>query len=63
MGASVTEDWDTPDGLPLIVHYDGSGTCADSSVGYRLASGAVRSPDASWVRNDRLATFSAKAKE
>ena len=34
---------------------DGSGETADSSAGYRLANGAIRSPDASWVTKDRLA--------
>ena len=35
---------------------DGTGTAADSSAGYVLPNGAVRSPDASWVSNARLAT-------
>ncbi len=33
---------------------DGTGLAADSSAGYILPSGAIRSPDASWVRNSRL---------
>jgi len=36
---------------------DGTGTAFDSSGGYRLPSGAVRSPDASWVRRERLAAL------
>ena len=35
---------------------DGTGTAADSSTGYVLPNGAVRSPDASWVSNARLAS-------
>ena len=35
---------------------DGTGRTADSSGGYRLPNDAVRSPDASWIREDRLAT-------
>lgn len=36
---------------------DGSGRTFDSSGGFRLPNGAVRSPDASWVGNARLATL------
>ena len=35
---------------------NGKGQAADSSAGYRLPNGAMRSPDASWVSNERLAT-------
>ena len=34
---------------------DGTGRSADSSAGYVLPNGAVRSPDASWVSDERLA--------
>ncbi len=33
---------------------DGTGIALDSSTGFRLPNGAVRSPDAAWVRQDRL---------
>jgi Uma2 family endonuclease len=33
---------------------DGTGIAFDSSTGFRLPNGAVRSPDAAWVRQDRL---------
>jgi Uma2 family endonuclease len=36
---------------------DGSGITFDSSAGYRLPDGAIRGPDASWVRRDRLSAF------
>lgn len=32
------------------------GICADSSTGYTLPNGAIRSPDASWISHERLAT-------
>jgi Uma2 family endonuclease len=34
---------------------DGSGLVFDSSTGFRLPNGATRSPDAAWVRNERIA--------
>jgi Uma2 family endonuclease len=33
---------------------DGTGVAFDSSTGFKLPNGAVRSPDAAWVRQDRL---------
>lgn len=33
---------------------NGTGVAADSSAGYVLPTGAIRSPDASWVSNERL---------
>ena len=35
---------------------NGTGRAADSSAGYLLPNGAMRSPDASWVSNERLAS-------
>ncbi|MDE0371354.1 MAG: Uma2 family endonuclease [Rhodospirillales bacterium] len=35
---------------------DGTGRAADSSAGYLLPNGAMRSPDASWISNERLAS-------
>jgi Uma2 family endonuclease len=32
---------------------DGTGTAFDSSAGFTLPNGAVRSPDSSWILNDR----------
>lgn len=34
---------------------DGSGVAFDSSTGFRLPNGAIRSPDAAWVRRTRIA--------
>lgn len=33
---------------------DGSGKSADSSAGYKMPNGAIMSPDASWISNERL---------
>ena len=44
--------------LKAWANENGQGQAADSSAGYRLANGAMRSPDASWVSNERLATVS-----
>ncbi len=35
----------------------GTGTCFDSSCGFVLPNGAIRSPDASWVLRERLNTL------
>lgn len=36
---------------------DGTGQIFDSSGGFKLPNGATRSPDVSWVRNERLDQF------
>ena len=41
---------------------DGSGVAFDSSAGFELPDGSVRSPDAAWVRRDRLARLTAGQK-
>lgn len=41
--------------LALWADEDGTGTAFDSSAGFLLPNGAMRSPDASWVLNSRLA--------
>ncbi|HXT21417.1 MAG TPA: Uma2 family endonuclease [Thermoanaerobaculia bacterium] len=42
---------------------DGTGLAFDSSGGFILPNGAMRAPDASWVRRDRLAGLSAETKK
>lgn len=42
---------------------DGTGTTFDSSGGFRLPNGAVRSPDASWIAGARLATLTDEQRE
>jgi Uma2 family endonuclease len=39
---------------------DGSGVTFDSSGGFRLPNGAMRSPDAAWVKRERLAALPAQ---
>ncbi len=42
---------------------DGSGISFDSSTGFELPNGAMRSPDAAWVRRDHLLNLSDEQKE
>ena len=42
---------------------DGTGRTFDSSGGFRLPNGAVRSPDASWLGNARLAALTGEQRE
>jgi Uma2 family endonuclease len=41
---------------------DGTGVATDSSTGFKLPNGADRSPDAAWVRRERLAVLTAEQK-
>ncbi|NCJ08071.1 Uma2 family endonuclease [Synechococcales cyanobacterium C] len=40
--------------LNIWAEADGTGIAFDSSTGFILPNGAIRSPDAAWVRKDRL---------
>jgi Uma2 family endonuclease len=42
---------------------DGSGVVFDSSTGYTLPNGAIRSPDVSWVKRTRLAVLTHEQKQ
>ncbi len=42
---------------------DGTGKCYDSSAGYILPNGAQLSPDASWIRKERVTALSKKVQE
>ena len=42
---------------------DGTGVAFDSNGGFILPNGAMRSPDASWVRRERLANLTAEQKQ
>ncbi len=42
---------------------DGGGVGFDSSTGFILPNGAVRSPDAAWVRRERLSGLTAEQKQ
>jgi Uma2 family endonuclease len=42
---------------------DGRGRAFDSSAGFRLPNGAKRSPDASWVRNEKILAISKESRK
>ncbi len=42
---------------------DGSGVTFDSSTGFTLPNGAIRSPDVSWVKRTRLAALTPEQKQ
>ncbi|HEU4508234.1 MAG TPA: Uma2 family endonuclease [Pyrinomonadaceae bacterium] len=42
---------------------DGSGVCFDSSTGFTLANGAIRSPDGSWVKRKRWDSLTKEEKQ
>jgi len=42
---------------------DGTGICFDSSTGFKLSTGAERSPDASWVKIERWNTLTEEEQE
>lgn len=43
--------------VTIWAEQDGTGETFDASAGFRLPNGAVRSPDVSWVRRERLAAL------
>lgn len=49
--------------LRLWAKSDGTGATFDSSTGFRLPNGSVRSPDASWIGQSRLAALSDEEKK
>lgn len=49
--------------LVLWARLDGTGIVYDSSVGFVLPDGSLRSPDAAWVRRARLAELTPEQKE
>ncbi len=49
--------------LGMWARENGTGFVTDSSSGYRLPNGAVRSPDAAWIRRERLSGLKAEQKQ
>jgi Uma2 family endonuclease len=49
--------------LRLWTKQDGSGIASDSSGGFILPNGAMRSPDASWIPRERLAGLTPEQKQ
>lgn len=62
-GATGARNADITAQLVIWAKRDGTGTAFDSSAGFRLPNGAVRSPDASWVRQSQLAALTAEQRE
>ena len=58
-GDSGNRNFDIVGALYAWVKGDGSGYGFDSSTGFELPDGAVRAPDAAWVRRERLAGLAA----
>jgi Uma2 family endonuclease len=49
--------------LYIWAEQDGTGICFDSSTGFKLSTGAERSPDASWIKLERWNTLSAEQQQ
>ncbi len=49
--------------LRIWAKHDDTGAVTDSSGGFKLPNGADRSPDAAWIRHERLATLTPEQKE
>ena len=49
--------------LGIWTDRDGTGVAFDSNGGFVLPNGAMRSPDASWVRRERLVNLTAEQKQ
>lgn len=49
--------------LQLWAELDGTGVAFESNGGFILPNGAMRSPDASWVRRERLANLTVEQKQ
>jgi len=62
-GASSARNLELCRQLASWTQRDGSGIAFDSSVGFILPSGALRSPDASWIRKERWDALSADQRE
>lgn len=49
--------------LRIWTKKDGTGVCFDSSTGFTLPNGAIRSPDASWIKRERWSTLTDRQKQ
>ena len=49
--------------LRLWAKQDGTGATFDSSTGFKLPNGAIRSPDASWIRYSHLNSISSEQRK
>ena len=62
-GASSARNLEVCRQLGNWAERDGSGIAFDSSVGFLLPNGAMRSPDAAWVRRERWEALSRDQRE
>jgi Uma2 family endonuclease len=62
-GASSARNLELSRQLANWAHRDGTGIAFDSSVGFILPNGAMRSPDAAWVRRERWDALSQDQRE
>ncbi len=49
--------------LGIWAEQNGTGICFDSSTGFKLSTGAERSPDASWIKLERWNTLSSEQQQ
>ena len=49
--------------LYIWAEKEGTGICFDSSTGFKLSTGAERSPDASWIKLERWNTLSSEQQQ
>ena len=49
--------------LYVWAEQDGTGIASDSSTGFILPNGAIRSPDVAWIKKTRLATLAPEEKQ
>ncbi|MGH9381489.1 MAG: Uma2 family endonuclease [Thermoanaerobaculia bacterium] len=49
--------------LAVWAEVDGTGVASDSSAGFRLPNGAMRSPDAAWILRSRFDALAAEEQE
>jgi Uma2 family endonuclease len=62
-GASSARNLELCRQLANWAHRDGSGVAFDSSVGFILPNGAMRSPDAAWLRRERWEALKPEERE
>lgn len=62
-GESAYRETEASVELRIWAEQDCAGHAFGSSAGFRLPNGAVRAPDASWVRFDRFAKLTARQKQ
>ncbi len=55
--SSGSQNSDINADLTIWARTDGTGRYSDSSTGFRLPNGALRSPDAAWISNSRFNTL------